>query len=72
MKLKVDHEADALYLTLHEAGVVESKEVSPGIIVDYNNEGKVVGIEMLYLSKRAPKLDTRKLEFETVPAGGSQ
>jgi uncharacterized protein YuzE len=68
MKLKIDHEADALYLTLNEAGAVESKEVSPGIIVDYNEDGKVVGIEMLYLSKRAPKVDTRKLEFETVPS----
>jgi uncharacterized protein YuzE len=68
MKLKVDHEADALYLTLNEASAVESKEVSPGIIVDYNGEGKVVGIEMLYLSKRAPNVDTGKLEFETVPA----
>ncbi len=68
MKLKIDYEADALYLTLNEAGTVESKEVSPGIIVDYNEDGKVVGIEMLYLSKRAPKVDTRKLEFETVPS----
>ncbi|MGQ0694988.1 MAG: DUF2283 domain-containing protein [Nitrospiraceae bacterium] len=68
MKLKVDHEADALYLTLDDGSAVESKEVSPGIIVDYNGEGKVVGIEMLYLSTRAPKLDTGKLEFETVPA----
>ncbi len=68
MKLKIDHEADALYLTLDEAAAAESEEVSPGIIVDYNKEGTVVGIEMLYLSKRTPKLDSGKLEFETVPA----
>jgi hypothetical protein len=40
--------------------------------VDYNADNKVVGIEMLYLSKRAPKLDTGKLLFETVPALGPQ
>lgn len=68
MKLKIDQEADALYLTLGDADAVESEEVSPGIIVDYNTDGKVVGIEMLYLSKRTSKLDTGKLEFETVPA----
>ncbi|MGH7148135.1 MAG: DUF2283 domain-containing protein [Nitrospiraceae bacterium] len=68
MKLKVDHEADALYLTLDDADAVESEEVSPGIIVDYNAKGTVVGIEMLHLSKRTPKLDSGKLEFETVPA----
>jgi uncharacterized protein YuzE len=66
MKLKIDHEADALYLTLDESEVMDSEEVSPGIIVDYNAENNVVGIEMLYLSKRTPKLNTQKLEFETV------
>jgi uncharacterized protein YuzE len=66
MKLKIDHEADALYLSLDESEVVDSEEVSPGIIVDYNAENNVVGIEMLYLSKRAPKLNTQKLEFEIV------
>lgn len=68
MKLTIDQEADALYFTLDESDVVESEEVSPGIILDYSADKKVVGIEMLYLSKRTPKLDTTKLLFETVPA----
>lgn len=68
MKLKIDHEADALYLTLDESNAVESEEVSPGIIVDYNSDNKVVGIEMLHLSKRTPQLDTSRLLFETVSA----
>ncbi|HRC44008.1 MAG TPA: DUF2283 domain-containing protein [Nitrospira sp.] len=72
MKLKVDHEADALYLTLDDTGAVESQEVSPGIIVDFNERGTVVGIEMLHLSKRTPKLDSGKLEFETIPAAARQ
>ena len=71
MKLKIDHEADALYLTLDESDAVESEEVSPGIIVDYNSDNRVVGIEMLHLSKRTPKLDTGKLLFETVSATDS-
>lgn len=69
MKLKIDREADALYLTLDDSAVLESEEVSPGIVVDYNADRKVVGIEMLYLSKRTPQLDTGKLLFETVPVG---
>jgi uncharacterized protein YuzE len=72
MKLKIDREADALYLTLDDSDVVESEEVSSGIIVDYNVENKVVGIEMLYLSKRTPQLDTGKFFFETVPAAESR
>jgi uncharacterized protein YuzE len=67
MKLKIDREADALYLTLDDSKVEESEEVSPGVLLDYNAENQVVGIEMLYLSKRMPKLDTEKLFVEMVP-----
>jgi uncharacterized protein YuzE len=47
MKLTIDREADALYLDLDEAPATESEEISPGVILDYNAQGKVVGIEML-------------------------
>jgi uncharacterized protein YuzE len=67
MKLKVDLQADALYLTLSEAHSSRSEEVSPGIIVDYDDQERVVGIEMLHLSKRAPETDIRRLLFESVP-----
>ncbi|WP_058868411.1 DUF2283 domain-containing protein [Chloracidobacterium thermophilum] len=67
MKLKVDRQADALYLTLSEAPSSRSEEVSPGIIVDYDDQDRIVGIEVLYLSKRAPEADIQRLLFETVP-----
>lgn len=70
MKLKVDLQADALYLTLSEAPASRSEEISPGIVVDYDDQDQVVGIEMLYLSKRAPAVDVRRLLFETVPHTG--
>lgn len=67
MKLKVDHQADALYLTLDEKPASESEEVSPGIIVDFDETGRVVGIEMLHLSKRTTESDINRLLFESVP-----
>jgi uncharacterized protein YuzE len=67
MKLKIDEQADALYLTLGEAPASRTEEVSPGIIVDYDDQDRVVGIEMLYLSKRAPQTDIRRFLFEAVP-----
>lgn len=67
MKLKVDREADALYFSLTEAPAAESEEVAPGIIVDYNEVGRAVGIEMLHLSKRVVGADFQRLLFETVP-----
>jgi uncharacterized protein YuzE len=45
MKLTIDEEADALYLDLDETPAVESEEISPGVILDYNSEGRVTGIE---------------------------
>jgi uncharacterized protein YuzE len=66
MILKVDRQADALYLTLSTAQSHRSEEVSPGIILDYDEAGHVVGIEMLYLSKRAPEVDIQRLLFESV------
>lgn len=70
MKLKVDYQADALYLTLGEEPASESEEVSPGIIVDFDASGRAVGIEMLYLSKRTAPSDMQRLLFETVPLAG--
>ena len=65
MKLKVDREADALYLTLDDSKIVESDEVSPGIILYLNEDNQIVGIEILHLSKRSPKLNANALQFET-------
>jgi uncharacterized protein YuzE len=47
MKSRYDPEADALYLSFSDAPIIESEEVRPGIIFDYDAEGRVVGIEVL-------------------------
>jgi len=47
MKSRYDSEADALTVSFSDAPVVESEEVRPGIIFDYDAEGRVVGIEIL-------------------------
>jgi uncharacterized protein YuzE len=72
MKLKIDQVADALYLALADADIVESEEVAPGVIVDYDADQRIVGIELLHLSKRAPDLDVGRLLYETVPVLPSQ
>ena len=65
MKLTVDKEADALYLRLDDSSIVQTEEVSPGVILDYNEAKEVVGVEMLYLSKRSSRhLDLSDLQFE--------
>lgn len=66
MRLHVDKEADALYLRLDDSKIIESEEVAPGVILDYNEKDKVVEVEMLHLSKRTLNLKTTPLEFEAV------
>jgi uncharacterized protein YuzE len=66
MNLKVDAEADALYLRLDDSRIIESEEVAPGVMLDYNEQNQVVGVEILGLSKRAPSLNPRELQFQTV------
>ena len=55
----------ATYLQIDDSTIVESEEVSPGIVLDYNESNEVVGIEMLRLSKRSSSLDLSHLEFNT-------
>ncbi len=46
MKLHVDKEANAVYLRLDNSAIVESEEVSPGMVFDYNASNEVVGVSM--------------------------
>ena len=63
MKLHINQEADALYLRLNDSTIVESEEVAPGIILDYNEANQIAGVEMLHLSKRSPILNLNTLEL---------
>jgi len=65
VKIRVDSKADALYLRLDESKIVESQEVSPGLILDYNEQNQVVGLEMLNLSSRSPHLNLKDLQVQS-------
>ena len=66
MKLKIDKESDALYFRLDETAIVESEEVQPGVILDFDKENRVVGIEILGISSRVSVENLRTLQFETI------
>lgn len=59
MKLEIDPIADAAYFEISTAVVFATKEIEPGINADYDVHGNLVGIEVLYMSKRSklPELD---------------
>jgi uncharacterized protein YuzE len=52
MRVRVDREADAVYVNLTDRAIKDSAEVAEGIVVDYDDEGRIVGVEILDASKR--------------------
>ena len=64
MKIEYDQQADAMYIRLRAGSVAESDEVHPGVILDFDSEGQVLGIEMLDVSKRTD--NPRELAMELI------
>ena len=61
MKVTYDSEVDVLSIVLSKALVQESDEDKPGIVLDYDRHGNIVGIEILDASKRVE--DPRHLDY---------
>lgn len=64
MKMHYDKKSDALYLRLDNSQIVESEEVQPGIVLDYNDNNQVVGVEILRVKERVPSADLKHLDFK--------
>jgi uncharacterized protein YuzE len=62
MKVKYDKENDSLYIKLSNNPVIESDSEKPGIILDYDGEQNIVGIEVLNASKKMER--PMKVEYE--------
>lgn len=65
MKISYYPDTDSMYIDLSERKSAESKEVSPGIVLDYDNSGDLVGIDIDNASK---KLDLKELVLNKIPA----
>lgn len=66
MRVQFDEKADAIYLRFDESEVVESEEVHPGIILDFNNQNEVVGVEVLRVKNRIPIASLKQMQFDVV------
>ena len=64
MKLNYSAETDSLYIDLSDRPSAESKEVAPGVVLDFDDTGTLVGIDIDHASKL---LDLTKLETDSVP-----
>jgi uncharacterized protein YuzE len=61
MKVTYDQEVDVLRILFSNRPIEESDEDKPGMIIDYDKEGNVVGLEVLDASKRVE--NPRSLEY---------
>jgi len=64
MRVHFDEEADAVYLRLDDSEIVGSEEVQPGVVIDFNREDQVVGIEILRVKDRVPLANLKQIQFE--------
>ena len=51
MNLKVIQENDAIYFRIDDSKIIESKEVEKWVILDFNEQGNMVGIEIIWKSQ---------------------
>jgi uncharacterized protein YuzE len=68
MKIKYDASVDILVIRLCDAPIVGSKELSPGIIADFDREKNIVGLEILDASDRYSKEELSRFSYERLPA----
>jgi len=61
MKVTYDPEVDILRIILSSAPIEESDEGKPGMILDYDKEGNIIGLEILDASKRVE--NPRSVEY---------
>ena len=68
MKVIYDQVADILTIILTEAPVAESDEDKPGVILDYDDKGNLVSLEILDASRRVSI--PSKIEYQVSPLAG--
>ncbi|MEW6770286.1 MAG: DUF2283 domain-containing protein [Bacillota bacterium] len=68
MKLHYYPETDSLYIDLSERTSVDSREVAPGVVLDFDAEGHLVGID---IDRASRVVNLSRLETESLPVAGS-
>jgi len=61
MKVKYDQEVDVLTIRFSDTPIEESDQDKPGVILDYDKDGRIVGIEILNASKQVE--NPKSLEY---------
>ncbi len=64
MKLNYYEETDSLYIDLSEKSSIDSREVADGVVLDFDENGHIVGIDIDHASRI---VDLKSLEADSIP-----
>ncbi len=67
MKIEYSKEADAIYVYFKEEYVAKSKEIEDGVVIDFDEKGQLIGIEVLDVSQRYSLSDIVNVNIENLP-----
>jgi uncharacterized protein YuzE len=67
MKIEYSKEADAIYVYFKEEFVAKSKEIEDGVVIDFDEKGQLIGIEVLDVSQRFSLSDIVNINIENLP-----
>jgi uncharacterized protein YuzE len=67
MKIEYSKEADAIYVSFKESYVARSKEIEDGVVIDFDDKGQLIGIEVLDVSQRFALSDIANVNIEHLP-----
>jgi uncharacterized protein YuzE len=64
VRLHYDEKADAIYLRFDDSTIIESEEVRPGVVLDFDDKDQVVGVEILGVKDRVSLANLKPIQFE--------
>ncbi|MBI3600213.1 MAG: DUF2283 domain-containing protein [Nitrospinae bacterium] len=67
MKIEYSKDVDALYIRLREAKIADSRDIEEGVTVDLDENGHIVGIEILDASERLKLSELVNVSIENLP-----
>ncbi len=67
MRIEYDKQADAIYIQIQEKEVASSKEIEEGVVIDFDEEKKVIGFEVLNASKKFDIKDITAVNIGMLP-----
>lgn len=67
MRFRYYRDTDSLYIDLAERPSADSREVAPGVVLDFDAEGTLVGID---IDRASTVVNLSRLETESLPIAG--